>query len=61
MDLAVHASILLKGLTTAGAYALYKKSFADDLNSEAARNRRHLRGHPRLRPDAESQTTAPQW
>mmetsp|Transcript_6148 Transcript_6148/g.12506 ORF Transcript_6148/g.12506 Transcript_6148/m.12506 type:complete len:81 (+) Transcript_6148:152-394(+) len=38
VDLAVHASILLKGLMTAGAYALYKKYFADDLNSEAARN-----------------------
>ena len=40
MDLAVHTSILLKGLLTAGAYALYKKYFADDLNSEAARNMR---------------------
>jgi hypothetical protein len=40
VDLAVHTSILLKGLLTAGAYALYKKYFAEDLNSEAARNMR---------------------
>jgi len=38
VDLGVHVSILLKGLLTAGAYALYKRYFRDDLNSEAARN-----------------------
>ena len=38
VDLAVHATILLMGLMTAGAYALYKKYFANDLNSEAAQN-----------------------
>lgn len=37
VDLAQHVSLLLKGLMTAGAYAVYKKYFAEDLNSEAAR------------------------
>jgi hypothetical protein len=37
MDLAHHASLLLKGLMTAGAYALYKKIYGGNLNGEAAR------------------------
>lgn len=59
VDLAVHASILLKGLMTAGAYALYKKYFADDLNSEAARNvRQQLPQLARESADGQVHTSA---
>ena len=38
MDLARHASLLLQGIMSVGAYALYKRIYGGDLNGEAARN-----------------------
>lgn len=38
VDLLHHTSLILKGIMSVGAYALYKRYFGTDLNSEAAQN-----------------------